>query len=166
MWTVIESHTEPAAALNWKRRCGDSFDAAAAAFLRQTQRVAPAIACVKSCGCSHRVVRRGSGYAGVCDCGEECDEIELAAADVRVLELNVEGLGRRVAAALSWDFRLAKLPHACGIQIAVVSAESTPVILSLPRDEREFHDVVGGGATAEGICTADADETVFLGESG
>ena len=56
--------------------------------------------CDNGGGCNRRVRKRGSVLVGLCDCGEDCDDIPLTTADVMVWELNLDSLGRAVTKAL------------------------------------------------------------------
>src|SRR6516164_1610279 len=100
LWEIIETSPEAAAALVWKRRLGPAFDAAAAVCLRETRRSVERIPCANGCDCSHRVRPRSDGLVGICDCGEDCDDIVLTEADVKVLELDLTRMARAVAKGL------------------------------------------------------------------
>ena len=142
VWRIIETSPETAAALSWRRWLGPSFDAVAAVCLRGTKRSADRIPCENGCGCNHRVCKRGAGYAGVCDCGDDCDEIPLTAADIKVWELNLDSLGRAVTKALGCSTMLAPIGFHRTIQVTALGNPALPVVLVVQPDAQSYRNAV------------------------
>lgn len=142
VWEIIEATPEAAAALSWRRWLGPAFDAVAAVCLRETRRMVERIPCDFGCACNHRVRRRDTGLVGVCDCGEECQDVPLTEADVKVWEVDLARLGRAVAKGLKGEARDTKLGLERTQQIAALGDEALPIVLTLPHDERDFTNTV------------------------
>ena len=142
-WKIIEAKPEAAAALSWRRWLGPTFNAVVVLCLRETRRSVERIPCERGCACNHRVRKRGAAWVGVCDCGEECDDIPLTEADIRVWELKLPLLGRAVAKALGCDGREMEFGLRRTWQVAAAGEGPTPVILTLQPEEEHFRSVVG-----------------------
>ena len=142
-WSAIESSPEAAAALNWRAWLGPDFETVAAACLRRTERRVERVPCPNGCGCSHRVRPVAGGFVGVCDCGEDCEDIPLKAEDVVVWELNMARLGRAVAKAFGCDVKEAEFGLRRTRQVGSFSGAALAVVLTIPPDQEGFRNVVG-----------------------
>ena len=142
VWSVIETAPKTAAALNWQRWLGPSFNAVAALCLRETKRPVEHIFCDNGGGCNRRVRKRGSVLVGLCDCGEDCDDIPLTTADVMVWELNLDSLGRAVTKALGCVAMLAPIGFQRTIQLTALGNPALPVVLTIQADAESYRNAV------------------------
>jgi len=94
----------------------------------------------------HDVVpRRDGSFVGVCRGGDDdvtCDDIPLTAEDVAVWELNWGRFGRAVARALACEVNEAALGVPGAVQVASLSGEALPVVLTIQEDREGFRGAV------------------------
>lgn len=128
--------------MSWKRWLGSAFNAVAAVCLRDGRRSVERIPCENGCACNHRVRPRGTTLVGVCDCGEECEDVPLAAADVKVLKLNLDSLGRAVTKALGCRAVLTPTGFHRTIQVAALGNPAVPVVLTIQPNADGYHNAV------------------------
>ena len=141
-WEIIETSPEAAAALSWRRWLGPAFQAVAAVCLRETRRTVDRIPCDQGCACNHRVCRRGTALVGVCDCGEECDDVPLTEAEVKVWEVDLARLGRAVVKALGCEAREASLGMRSARQVGSFGAAALPVVLAISDGREQLRGVM------------------------
>lgn len=143
VWSVIETAPATAAALNWQRWLGPSFNAVAALCLDPSQRPAERIFCDDGSGCNRRVRERGPRLVGVCACGEDCEDTALTKADVLVWELNLEALGRAIAKALGCRAMPSRvMGHPRTMQVAALGNPAVPVMLTVQPDQDHYRKAV------------------------
>ena len=141
-WEIIETTPEAAAALSWRRWFGPALDAAAVACLRETRRPLERIPCGCGCACNHRVRKRGTALVGVCDCGEDCDDVALTDAEVIVWKFDLPRLGRAVATALNCRAMVAPIGFHRTIQVTALGNPALPVVLTCQPDADHYRNAV------------------------
>lgn len=139
---IIEVAPEAAAALNWQRWCGPAFDAVAASCLRETKRIAAHVECENGCACNHRVQARGANFAGVCDCGEGCEDISMKVAEVKVWEFDLPKLGRAVAKALGCRALVSPMGFHRTIQVTALGNPAVPVMLTIQAEAESYRNAI------------------------
>ena len=133
-----------AVSAEWQIHAGAEFDLIRAAYLRRTGRTAEAFPCLGSCGCSHRLHKRSSGFVGVCQCDDEsgCGDILVTAEDAALWELDELRLGRSVCRAFGCEPRQTNLGPPSTWQIGSFGGTALPVVLTIQRGPDEFRGVV------------------------
>ena len=126
-WEITETSPEAAAALVWKRRLGPAFDAVAAVCLRETERALKRIPCANGCKCSHRVWPRGGKLVGICDCGEDCDDMRLTPAVVKAL----------ACTPVAKPFGSRRV-----VQVTALGNPPVPVLLTIQPDPESYQNVI------------------------
>src|SRR5205823_10056998 len=109
IWHSLESLPGlNAVASSWQRRVGEQFDIFKSAFLQPRPEAAQFFPCAK-CGCAHEVtIHAPNDIVAVCACDPwNCGEINLALADIEILELNWAKLARALCKAFSLEGRAA-----------------------------------------------------------
>lgn len=142
IWRVIEASPPSAAAVAWRQWFGPGLTAAAGVCLRGTEQRVERVPCPNGCGCGHRVLAAGSGFVGVCDCGDECEDLKLTAEDVLVWQVSLDRLGRAVAKALDCEVKLAELGLPDIKQIGSLAGEALPILLTVQRDQEGMRNAV------------------------
>jgi len=144
LWRALEE----VAGLNavpavWARALGDEFAVVRDGFLRSNGRKAETWWC-EECLCSHRVVPKGAAFVGVCECEpQQCDDVVLSAADLGVLELSWNRLGRAIAKALGCDVKETDLGLPGTMQVASLAGAALPIVLTIQEERETFRSVVG-----------------------
>ena len=163
-WAIIEGAPDAAAALTWKRWLGPAFDAVAALCLRDTKRKVKWVPCENGCECNHRV-RKAEKHlwdrmtseqkaalpdvhqwdellVGRCECDENCEDILLTMADVKVWKFDLPKLARSVAKALDC-FAVAKpFGPPRTVQLAALGNPAVLVMLTVQPDAESYHNAV------------------------
>jgi hypothetical protein len=142
LWDKIETSPEAAAALVWKRRLGPAFDVAAAICLRETEQELKRIPCGSGCKCSHRVWPRKNRLIGICDCGEDCEDMELTTADVKVWKMDLTRLARAVAKALACTAVAKPFGSRRMVQVAALGNPPVPVMLTIQPDAESCQNAI------------------------
>jgi hypothetical protein len=128
----------------WHDCLGTNFDVVARSFLRATNERARSYPCPNHCGCAHEVAEHEDGsLVAVCQCEPwRCDDVLLSPADVILLELNWQRLGRAIARAFGCDLKEDDLlPNT--MQIASFSGATLPIILTIQNEAEQFRSIVG-----------------------
>lgn len=141
-WQIIEAKPEAAAALSWRRWLGPAFEAVAAVCLRETRRTVERIPCENGCDCNHAVRKRGTALVGVCDCGEDCEDVPLTAADVKVWELDLTRLARASAKALACTALAKPFGSRRVVHVATLGNPPVPVLLMIQPDTERYQSAI------------------------
>src|SRR5436190_6078652 len=102
-WSVLESISGLVAVpATWRKYLGDDFPAFATLCLDPHPYEVESFPCPSNCGCWHRVIRQQNqpGAIAVCRCKPpDCPDLSLAPADLTVLHVNAQRLGRALCKA-------------------------------------------------------------------
>ena len=142
MWQCLERvRGLGAVAEEWRRGLGDDFDVFREAFLLETTRSARSHPCLNGCGCSHEVPP-GSRVA-VCQCDPaDCEDFEVAEADLLIWDLNCSSLGQALGRALGSTRRVEPAGVGGVWDVGELRGSSVRVLLSIQGTADEFRGAV------------------------
>jgi hypothetical protein len=129
----------------WRENLGRFYEPFKDAFLKPDPgHPARFLPCPLYCGCWHEVIRRPDGSLGAecrCDPGR-CDTWTATIEDITPLELDWPKLARALCQALDLKPQIVNLGFYNTLQIGCWAGDTTPVILTIATNPRQFLHVV------------------------
>lgn len=127
----------------WQKELGPQFASFRSQFLT-TCGPASSFPCPRDCGCDHEIVPKGKDrFVAVCQCDPwTCEDIQLAPADIVLLQVNWSRLAWALCKAFEFDAKATDLGISGVSQIGTHPDNAAPVVLSAVRERQDFRQAV------------------------